>query len=116
MSPVRGLPVAFVGVAVATAFGDYAAGSNHVLPTGGAARYPGRWARGRFCGGTSVVTLDAAAAKALAPSVDEIARAEVARARRVGTDPDAQENPLIAGRLEPMARTATIERTTGRPG
>ena len=29
----------FVGNASATAFGDYVAGSNHVLPTGGAARY-----------------------------------------------------------------------------
>ncbi len=29
----------FVGGGGATAFGDYAAGSNHVLPTGGAARY-----------------------------------------------------------------------------
>jgi histidinol dehydrogenase len=29
----------FVGAAGATAFGDYIAGSNHVLPTGGAARF-----------------------------------------------------------------------------
>jgi histidinol dehydrogenase len=29
----------FVGAAAATAFGDYVAGSNHVLPTGGAARF-----------------------------------------------------------------------------
>jgi len=29
----------FVGVGAATAFGDYVAGSNHVLPTGGAARF-----------------------------------------------------------------------------
>ncbi|MBK5231269.1 MAG: histidinol dehydrogenase, partial [Thermoleophilia bacterium] len=31
----------FVGANAATAFGDYVAGSNHVLPTGGAARYAG---------------------------------------------------------------------------
>ena len=31
----------FVGSAGAAAFGDYAAGSNHVLPTGGAARFGG---------------------------------------------------------------------------
>ena len=31
----------FVGPGGATAFGDYAAGSNHVLPTGGAARFGG---------------------------------------------------------------------------
>jgi histidinol dehydrogenase len=29
----------FVGASGATAFGDYVAGSNHVLPTGGAARF-----------------------------------------------------------------------------
>jgi histidinol dehydrogenase len=29
----------FVGAAAATAFGDYVAGSNHILPTGGAARF-----------------------------------------------------------------------------
>jgi histidinol dehydrogenase len=31
----------FVGANAATAFGDYVVGSNHVLPTGGAARYAG---------------------------------------------------------------------------
>ena len=31
----------FVGEASGTAFGDYAAGSNHVLPTGGAGRFQG---------------------------------------------------------------------------
>ncbi len=29
----------FVGPAAATAFGDYIAGSNHILPTGGAGRF-----------------------------------------------------------------------------
>ena len=29
----------FVGAESATAFGDYVAGSNHTLPTGGAARF-----------------------------------------------------------------------------
>ena len=29
----------FVGAAAATAFGDYVAGSNHILPTAGAARF-----------------------------------------------------------------------------
>ena len=38
----------FVGSAGATAFGDYAAGSNHVLPTGGAARFGGSARPGRF--------------------------------------------------------------------
>jgi histidinol dehydrogenase len=36
---VRAAGCLFVGAASATAFGDYVAGSNHVLPTGGAARF-----------------------------------------------------------------------------
>ncbi len=66
----------FVGVGAATAFGDYAAGSNHVLPTGGAARFSGPLGARTFTRRTSVVTLGDAAASALAPAVDEIARAE----------------------------------------
>ena len=40
------------------AFGDYAAGSNHVLPTGGAARFGGPLGARTFMRRTSVVTLD----------------------------------------------------------
>jgi histidinol dehydrogenase len=36
---VRSAGALFVGTGGATAFGDYVAGSNHVLPTGGAARF-----------------------------------------------------------------------------
>ena len=36
---VRSAGCLFVGADSATAFGDYVAGSNHVLPTGGAARF-----------------------------------------------------------------------------
>ncbi len=36
---VRRAGCVFVGAASATAFGDYVAGSNHTLPTGGAARF-----------------------------------------------------------------------------
>ena len=66
----------FVGTGGGTAFGDYAAGSNHVLPTGGAARFAGPLGRTTFMRRTSVVSLDRKAAKALAPAVDEIAKAE----------------------------------------
>jgi len=36
---VRSAGCLFVGASSATAFGDYVAGSNHILPTGGAARF-----------------------------------------------------------------------------
>jgi histidinol dehydrogenase len=66
----------FVGAGGAAAFGDYAAGSNHVLPTGGAARFGGPLGPGTFRRRTSVVTVPHAAAAALAPYVDAIAQAE----------------------------------------
>jgi histidinol dehydrogenase len=66
----------FVGAGGATAFGDYAAGSNHVLPTGGAARYGGPLSPRAFLRRASVVSIPAAAADALAPHVSAIAGAE----------------------------------------
>jgi histidinol dehydrogenase len=66
----------FVGAGGATAFGDYAAGSNHVLPTGGAARFGGPLGPGAFMRRTSVVSVPAATARALAPHVAAIAGAE----------------------------------------
>lgn len=66
----------FVGAAGATAFGDYAAGSNHVLPTAGAARFSGPLGVRAFLRQSAVVTIPAEAAAALAPAVDRIARAE----------------------------------------
>lgn len=66
----------FIGPSAAVAFGDYAAGSNHTLPTGGAGRFTGPVGPGTFRRRISRVTLDAAAAASLAPVVDTIARAE----------------------------------------
>ena len=60
----------------ATAFGDYAAGSNHVLPTGGAGRYTGPLGPGTFLRTLSTVRMTSGAAVELSPVVDEIARAE----------------------------------------
>jgi histidinol dehydrogenase len=66
----------FAGRWGATAFGDYAAGSNHVLPTGGSGRFTGPLGPGAFRRRISTVEIDHGAAAALAPSVDKIARAE----------------------------------------
>jgi histidinol dehydrogenase len=60
----------------ATAFGDYAAGSNHVLPTLGAGRFSGPLGPHVFRRKISTVEVSAAAAAKLAPHVDRIARAE----------------------------------------
>jgi histidinol dehydrogenase len=66
----------FVGRYGATAFGDYLAGSNHVLPTGGAGRYAGPLGPGSFRRRIANVELDAAAAAELALHVDALAEAE----------------------------------------
>jgi histidinol dehydrogenase len=66
----------FVGRYGATAFGDYAAGSNHVLPTAGSGRFSGPLGPDVFRRKTSTVEIPAGAAAKLAPHVDAIARAE----------------------------------------
>ncbi len=64
----------FVGVNAATAFGDYIAGSNHVLPTNGAARFASALSPAQFRRSFTEVRIDEA--EALARSAAPIARAE----------------------------------------
>jgi histidinol dehydrogenase len=66
----------FAGERGATAFGDYAAGSNHVLPTGGAGRFQGPLGPGAFRRRIPTVKITQAAARGLAPTVATLARAE----------------------------------------
>lgn len=73
---VRTAGCVFVGRYGATAFGDYAAGSNHVLPTTWTGRFSGPLGPGTFRRRISEVKLDAGAAAKLAPHVDALARAE----------------------------------------
>jgi histidinol dehydrogenase len=77
---VRNAGAVFVGAYAATAFADYAAGSNHVLPTGGAARFAQGLSVDAFQKKVAVVELDATAAAALAPHVAAIADEEGFRA------------------------------------
>jgi histidinol dehydrogenase len=66
----------FVGPFSATAFGDYVAGSNHVLPTGGAGRTFGPLAPSAFRRSTSRVILDEGSASDLAGAVEALSEAE----------------------------------------
>jgi histidinol dehydrogenase len=66
----------FVGPYSATAFGDYVAGSNHVLPTGGAGRFSGPLGPDVFRRKIATVEVPAEAAAKLAPHVKTIAEAE----------------------------------------
>jgi histidinol dehydrogenase len=73
---VRTAGCVFLGPHSATAFGDYAAGSNHVLPTGGAGRFQGPLGPGTFRRRITTVDLAQEAARELAPTVATLARAE----------------------------------------
>jgi histidinol dehydrogenase len=66
----------FVGAAAGTAFGDYVAGSNHVLPTGGAARFQSSLSAATFRRRMARVSLPGQAASRLAPAGAALARAE----------------------------------------
>jgi histidinol dehydrogenase len=72
---VRSAGCVFVGRDGATAFGDYVAGSNHTLPTGGAARFASQLGPRHFRRRMSEVRIGAAAA-ALAAAGAPVARAE----------------------------------------
>jgi histidinol dehydrogenase len=72
---VRSAGCVFVGESGATAFGDYVAGSNHCLPTGGAARFASGLGARHFRRRMSEVRIGAAAG-ALAKAGVPIAEAE----------------------------------------
>jgi histidinol dehydrogenase len=73
---VRRAGCVFVGAGAATAFGDYVAGSNHVLPTGGAARFQGALSPATFRRRMARVSLPGEAPARLAPAGAALARAE----------------------------------------
>jgi histidinol dehydrogenase len=73
---VRAAGCVFVGRDGAAAFGDYVAGSNHVLPTGGAARFAGALSPATFRRRMARVSLRPGAAGRLAAAAVPLARAE----------------------------------------
>ena len=66
----------FVGAYSPVSLGDYAAGSNHVLPTGGCARHSGGLTVQTFLKGMQVIEYSADALAGLAPHVVALADAE----------------------------------------
>jgi histidinol dehydrogenase len=73
---VRQAGAVFVGRNGGTAFGDYVAGSNHILPTGRAARYASAVGPATFMRRMSVVDLPDVAVSALTPHLAALADAE----------------------------------------
>lgn len=82
---VRNAGAIFVGAFTPVPFGDYGVASNHVLPTGGTARFASGLRASDFVKVMSVVEMSPEAAAALAPEVAELARSEglVGHARAV---------------------------------
>ena len=73
---VRTSGCVFTGPFGATAFGDFVAGSNHVLPTGGAGRFAGPLGPRSFRRRIAGVRIPQEAARELAPAAATLARAE----------------------------------------
>ncbi len=73
---VRQAGAVFVGANGATAFGDYVAGSNHILPTGGAARFASSVSAATFMRRMAVVRLPDGAVTTLTPHLAVLADAE----------------------------------------
>jgi len=73
---VRNAGAIFVGAYSPVSLGDYLAGSNHVLPTGGTARHTGGLSVASFLRGIHVVDYDRAALAGSAPYVAALGGAE----------------------------------------
>ncbi|MDR2481796.1 MAG: histidinol dehydrogenase [Spirochaetaceae bacterium] len=73
---LRNYGALFIGGNAAEVFGDYAAGTNHTLPTQRAARWTGGVWVGTFLKTLTFQNLTAQAAAVLAPAVSVLARAE----------------------------------------
>jgi histidinol dehydrogenase len=89
---VRHAGCLFVGLDSATAFGDYVAGSNHVLPTGGAARFASTLSPRHFRRTMSEVRIGSAAAT-LAAAGAPIARAEGFDVHAESMEARVRDNP-----------------------
>lgn len=76
LKKVRSCGTIFGGYLSAQAFGDYASGSNHVLPTGGWARRRGGLSMNDFVKQISVQSIDKRGFERLAKDVQIMARAE----------------------------------------
>lgn len=73
---VRNAGTVFIGAASSVSFGDYATGSNHVLPTGGLARSSSGLSTEHFVRWTTYQRVAASAARELADDVERFALAE----------------------------------------
>lgn len=76
LTQIRHAGAIFMGRRTPEAFGDYCAGPNHVLPTGGAARFSSPLGVADFCKRSSIIQASAAGAARLGRLSAVLARAE----------------------------------------
>jgi histidinol dehydrogenase len=95
----------FVGARSSAPLGDYLAGPNHVLPTGGSARFASPLGAYDFLKRTSIIEASAGALKALGPEVARLARME-------GFEGHARAMEL---RLAPRASNGARARRVAKP-
>jgi histidinol dehydrogenase len=99
----------FVGAAAATAFGDYVAGSNHILPTAGAARFASGLSPRHFRRRMAEVRLGEVGGK----TVSKLAAAGAPIARAEGFEWHARS--MEARAATPGAESSTARMSPGRP-
>jgi len=97
---VRAAGCVFLGRNGGAAFGDYVAGSNHVLPTGGAARFAGPLGVTTFLRRQALVSLPHSAVERLAPFVGALARAEGFPVHAASAEARSQLDPSEPGASE----------------
>jgi len=83
---VRSAGAVFLGHRTPTAFGDYVAGSNHVLPTGGSARFSSPLSVLTFLRRSSTVEMPPQGVKALTPHVAQLADSEGLAFHRISAE------------------------------
>ena len=97
---VRSAGAIFLGHGTPTAFGDYVAGSNHVLPTGGSARFSSPLSVDTFVRKSSYVEVSPEAAELLTPRLAVLADSEGFRFHRVSAELRAGESEAKADGLD----------------
>jgi histidinol-phosphate aminotransferase len=114
---VRNAGAVFVGPYAPVSLGDYLAGSNHVLPTGGTARHTAGLSVLDFLRGIHVVECSAAALAAAAPHIDALGAAEDLAAHVAAVRvrvPHGQEVPADGGEPAP-AQAGARQAAAGPP-
>jgi histidinol dehydrogenase len=104
LEQVRHAGAIFLGTMSGTAFGDYIAGSNHVLPTGGRGRFSSGLGPSVFLRIQEVVEVPEHAVSLLAAPLAELARAEGLPAHARSAEVRAQR---IADATSPLTNGAT---------